>query len=217
MKKTRKKYNKFLIISTIFILLGGSYSYFSNDLNSQNTPIAFGSSLTSSTGDTVTPSSTLGGKISSDISFLTTLVSLKKINIDTTLFTNKAFNALQDNIVKVEPIGAGRINPFAPVDTVNTSPTQNSQVVTNTPTEITEKSASLNGVMNVTAGVTDTFFQYGPTEALGVVTASVKQSLVGTFIKNVSGLNPKTAYFYKACAKINNTTLCGDTVSFTTN
>ncbi|MFA5827717.1 MAG: hypothetical protein WC839_04495 [Candidatus Paceibacterota bacterium] len=213
-------YNKFLIISMIVILIGGAYLYFSNDLNSGTiVPVAFGSSLTSSTGvESFPASSFIGDKISSDISFLTTLVSLKKIKIDTSLFTNKSFNALQNNAVKIEPVIAGRINPFAPIDTnMISNILSTSKVVTDQPTQVTDKTAVLNGTINTVNGVTDTYFEYGTTVNLGIVTAIVKQSLVGTFIKNVLGLTPKTNYFFKACAKINNIAFCGEVVSFTTN
>jgi hypothetical protein len=214
----KKRYNKFLVISTFVILLGISYSYFSSNLDSNNlTPVANGSFLSSSLGGIMGVSSG-NSEISSDISFLTTLVSLNKINIDTTLFTNKSFTSLKNNEVKIEPIGAGRINPFAPINDNNiNNVSQNSGIITGLPTEITDKTVSLNGVINSLNGVTDMYFQYGTSEALGVVTSTVKQSLVGTFIKNVSGLTPKTAYFYKACAKVNGATLCGDMVSFNTN
>ena len=90
------------------------------------------------------------------------------------------------------------------------------KVVTDTPTQITDKTAVFNGTINE-SGAKDTYFEYGITPQLGTVTPIVKQSLVGTFIKNVLGLTPKTNYFYKACAKINNVPLCGEVVSFITN
>jgi len=214
-------YKKFLIVSTIAIFIGGVYLYFSGNLNSETIiPVALGSSLSSSTGTVTTSetSSSVGDKISSDISFLTTLVSLKKIQIDTSLFTNESFKLLKNNVVKIEPVTAGRVNPFAPIsatkpNTVVTTPS----VVTDQPTQITDKTAILNGTVNTTSGVTDTYFEYGKTATLGSITLTVEQSLVGTFIKNVSGLTPKTNYFFKACAKINNVALCGEVVSFTTN
>ena len=213
-------YNKFLIISTIIIFIGGVYLYFSNGLNSETiVPLAFGSSLSNSTeGETSSASLSSGDKISSDISFLTTLISLKKIKIDTTLFTNKSFKALQNNAVKIEPVVAGRINPFAPIDTNKTSNVISTpKVVTDQPTQITDRTAILNGTINTISGVTDTYFEYGTTTDLGTITSTVKQSLVGTFIKNVLGLTPKTNYFFKACAKINKIAFCGEVVSFTTN
>ncbi|MDP4033348.1 MAG: hypothetical protein Q8P60_10935, partial [Pseudorhodobacter sp.] len=90
------------------------------------------------------------------------------------------------------------------------------KVVTDQSTQITDKTAVLNGTINTVVGVTDTYFEYGTTVDLGTITATVKQSLVGTFIKNVLGLTPKTNYFFKACAKINNIASCGEVVSFTT-
>ena len=221
----KRIYNKFLIISTVALVLGGAYMYFSNDLSSTEiVPKAFGSSLTSSSGVISDNSSSLEkDKISADIAFLTTLVSLKKIKIDTSLFTNKSFNKLQNNMVKIEQVTPGRINPFAmlgvlPGSSISPTSTSTSKVVTDAPTQITEKSAVLNGTINAVTSSTDSaYFEYGPTPTLGTTTPIVKQSLVGTFIKSVLGLTSKTDYFYKACAKINNTVACGEVVSFTTN
>jgi hypothetical protein len=215
----KRKYNKFLIISTIFILIGGVYLYFSKNLNSEDiVPIAFGSDLSSSTGaESSLTTSFLGDDITSDISFLATLVSLKTIKIDTILFSNKSFNALQNNTVKIEPVTPGRQNPFAPINSNNGNVVFVSNIVTDQPTQITNKTATLNGTVNITNGVTDTYFKYGTTENLDTITTKVEQSLVGTFIKNVLGLTPKTTYFFKACAKVDNVELCGEIVSFTTN
>ena len=209
-------YNKFLIVSTAFFLVGGVYLYFSNDLNKETVvPVAQGSSLSSSLGIAPPDSSVPDESISSDISFLETLVSIKSLQIDTSLFTNKTFNALQNNAVKIEPVQPGRINPFAPIEA--TSAIGNS-VTTDPPTQISARTAVLNGTVRAVSGVSDTYFIYGTTEqSLANTTTATRQSLVGTFIKNVSGLTPKTTYFSKACAKINNVTLCGEIVSFTTN
>jgi hypothetical protein len=218
----KKTYHKFLIISTVAIFFSGAYIYFSNDLkNEAFVPVAFGSSLSSSNEvDNTTSTSPLSEKLAEDISFLTTLVSLKNITIDTNFFENNSFKILQDNRVKleIESVNPGRLNPFSPINTsaVNNIKNTSSGVVTDLPTQITETTAVLNGTINTSSKVTDIYFEYGPTEALGTLTSTVKQSLVGTFIKTVSGLNPQTTYFSKACVKINNTALCGEVVSFTT-
>lgn len=217
----KRAYNKFLVISTIFLALGGAYLYFSNNLNSETIiPKAYGSSLVSSDGTSpVATTVSLSEKISSDISFLTTLASLNTIKIDTSLFSNKSFSILQNNAVKIDPVVPGRINPFAPI----TNGTNTNNVVlapkatTDAPTGIANNSAVLNGTTNTLGGVTNAYFEYGPTAALGTVAVAVKPSLVGTFIKNVLGLTPKTNYFYKACVKVNAVALCGDVVSFNTN
>jgi hypothetical protein len=214
-------YNNFLIVSTIALLMGGAYLYFSNNLNSDKMiPVAFGSSLSNTAGAEVIPADpTSDNKITSDISFLSALVSLKKIKIDGSLFTNSSFNNLKDNAVKIEKVVPGRVNPFAPMDTNSSGSGAVSlpKVVTNQPIGITSKTVILNGTVNVVDdGTTDTYFEYGSTLNLGTVTEMVKQSLVGTFVKNISGLVPKTTYYFKACLKINNVPSCGDIISFTT-
>jgi len=195
--------------------------YFLNSPEKEIVPVAYGSSLVSSSAAESINSlvTSAGDKISSDISFLTTLVSLKRITIDTSIFSDKSFNSLKNNAVKIDRIEPGRSNPFAPI---NASKIRNisltaAKVVTDQPTQITSTSTILNGTVNATSGVTDLYFEYGTTENLGTLTPIVQQSLVGTFIKNVSGLNPKTNYFFKACAKINSVATCGEVVSFTTN
>jgi hypothetical protein len=212
-------YNKFLIVSTFLLFIGGIYLYFSKDLNNKDIiPVAFGSSLESSLPVVENKTSTdKSKKITQDTAFLKTLTSLNKITIDTLLFDNPSFKALKNNAVKIEKVEAGRINPFAPIlVTPITGDMRLSDITTNQPTEITDKTAVLNGTINTKTGVTDIYFEYGSTEALGTKGAIVKQSLVGTFVENISKLSPKTTYFFKACAKINNVASCGDVVSFTT-
>lgn len=216
MKKISKHKN-ILIIFLVIISTSGAYLFFSNDLNSEKiVPVAFGSSLVSTTTTTDIPLSSLDGKIASDISFLTTLVSLKKINIDTTIFTNNFFNALKNNSVQIDPVVPGRANPFSPIEGENNT-IMTSNIITDLPTQITDKTVILSGTINITNGVTDTYFEYGTTEqSLNNITTTAKPSLVGNFVKNVLGLTPKTIYYYKACAKINNLPVCGEIISFTT-
>ncbi len=222
----KKIYNKFLIISTLVLFLGGSYLYFSNEINSvEIIPSAFGSSLEVSTGDqasTGTPA--LGDKIASDISFLNTLVTLKNIKIDTEFFNNKSFKILKNNKVEISPVKAGRVNPFDPMDTFSYNNqtvggnTNMSRVTTEQPSQITTNSAILNGTINIASETALTYFEYSTSPQISNPTSvSTKQSLLGTFLKNVSGLNPGTTYYYKACVKINNVATCGENISFTTN
>jgi hypothetical protein len=211
--------NKFLIVLAVAIMLGGLYVYFYKDLNvSAATQTQSDSSLSSSiTGN---PSlSSLDDKIAEDTAFLSTLVSLTTINIDTSLFSNQSFNALNDNTVKLEPVAAGRQNPFAAIDvtSLDNASVSTSPVITNQPTQVTDKTAILNGAVNSASGVTSTYFEYGPTASLGKTTQSAKQSLVGTFIMNISGLASKTTYFFRAVAKINGSIVNGEIISFNTN
>lgn len=210
-----KTYHKFLIIFAIFLFFGGVYLYFSNGVRSE---AALSSSLDSSSSTNTDSLVSSDEKINSDIAFIASLASLKRIKIDTTLFSNKSFQNLNDNTVKIEAGISGRINPFAPIiiDSFGNSMSITS-VKTNDPLEVKINTAVLSGSVLDTTLVTSSYFEYGETGAFGQKTSQSTISLIGTFIANVTGLNSKTTYFYKACAKINGATICGDIVSFYTN
>lgn len=203
-----KIYHKFFIVFVAFVALGGVYFYFSNSLKSEASLV---SSLKSSFTETVGLSEE---KISTDIDFIGTLTSLNEIKIDTSLFTSKAFKSLKDNTVNLESVNTGRLNPFAPVVTGSNNP---AIVSTDKPTDIKNNGAILNGVINNPNKLGIGYFEYGSTKELGQKTTQASASLMGTFVSNVTGLDSKKTYFYKACAKINAVTFCGDIVSFETN
>lgn len=213
-----KTSNKILIILSVAILLLGVYVYFSNDLNVQAAD-SDSSLVSSQSNSPVSPlNSASSDQISQDTAFLSTLISLTKIKIDTSIFSSTAFNSLNDNTVILESGIPGRPNPFAPVSTgLNPIKISDSPVVTNVPTQITNKAALLNGTTNNTEGVTSTYFEYGPTPTLGKITPVAKQSLIGTFGANITGLTPETTYFFRAVAKINGAVKYGDVISFNTN
>lgn len=209
----KKLFTTILILSAIALLSFGAYVYFSNSLSVD----AADSSLSSSQGSP-SPVNALASsdKISQDTAFLSTLTSLTKIKIDTSLFTDTSFNALNDNTVILEQSVPGRVNPFAPIEG-QTPVSTDSPVVTNPPTQITTKSAVLDGTTNNVTGVTSVYFEYGPTPVLGKATPPTKQSLIGTFGANITGLTSGTTYFYRAAAKINGVVKYGDVISFNTN
>jgi len=209
-----KTYHKFLIFFSILVVVGGAYLYFSSSLVSE---ASANSPLTSSLQENILSPSK--DKIASDISFISTLASLSNINIDTALFTSKAFQSLNNNSVKLEAGNPGRVNPFSPVnnnDLTGSLVTIPSPIITDSPLEIKSVSAVLSGTVSSTVGVTNSYFEYGLTKALGTKTISASISLIGVFITNVVGLKPETNYFYKACALINGEILCGDIIPFTT-
>ncbi len=217
-----RTYNKFLIVIAIAIILSGGYVYFSHDLDAQAASGSqSNSSLVSSGSSSKEISMSKNEKISQDTAFLTTLTSLNKLKIDTSIFGRQSFMSLRDNTVTLEQVTPGRPNPFAPINSESNSTivqTQVSPVTTNEATEVTNNSALLNGTIDSSvSGVTSSYFEYGPTEALGTTTAVAKQSLIGTFFTSVSGLKPKTKYYFSAVAKINGALSYGDIVSFTTN
>lgn len=213
-------YHKFLIVFAVMILIGGTYVYFSNGLLSEAaTPVASNSSVSSSGGVVSSVAGpAIDDKIARDTAFLATLTSLTKIRIDTTLFMNSGFVSLRDNTVKIVNDGIiGRTNPFAPiVGVVDTTTVQALPVTTGEVTQITDKTAVLNGSTTLT-GVTSSYFEYGTTPTLGKSTTPGAQSLVSTFTTKISGLTSKTKYFFRAVVKLNGQVMYGDITSFDTN
>lgn len=210
------KYNKFLIVSFIIVSILGFYSYFYNDLKSE-AALDEDSPLSSSLDTTTIPPPTnSNNQLVEDTAFLSKLISLTRIKVDASLFSDKAFQLLVDNNIKLEPVPYGRINPFS---STKSSITNNKLIVllkTNLPTLITKNSAVLNGSLE---GATsdNIYFEYGTTEALGQVTPKATHSLVGSFASNVIGLKSKTTYFFRAIVNINGSVILGEIIPFNTN
>lgn len=214
----KNSHHKYIAILVVIVLFGSIYTYFIDDLKSEAaTPISGNSDLSSTaTADLLIPAN-FDENLAKDIAFLSTLSSLKEIKIDTAIFNNQAFQALNYNVVTIEPVTPGRQNPFSPVG-ANAATTVNApKVTTSLANLITDKSAFLSGRINISSGVTSIYFEYGPTRALGLATVPVKASLTGTFEKNITGLTAKTSYYFRAIARINGILVYGDIVSFTTN
>lgn len=206
-----KIFHKFLIALTIFILLGGFYLYFSNSFISEASLI---SSLKSSLSTDLLPTD---DKIANDISFIGALASLNSIQIDTTLFNSPSFSLLKNNTVLLEKgVIPGRTNPFARAQMNSSTNSDSSFVNTNNPVEIKDNSAVLSGSINSTNKTISGYFEYGLTRDLGQKINQNTISLLGIFTTNIIGLNSKTTYFYRACAKVNNSVSCGNIVSFET-
>ena len=224
MKKRSPNKNKFFLTAFSLLVLGVGYIYFANELRSGSIPsVAYGNLSSSATASELVENKTglatsTNSKINSDISFLSTLVSLKNIRIDSSFFSNNLFTKLKSNSVSIGTAIPGRSNPFAPIDEATVAKSVvTTMVSTGQATQITAKTAVLNGSLGTLSGVTDVYFEYGETDAMGKTINAGNQSLVGTFVKSVSYLNSKTVYFYKACAKISGSSVCGDVVSFATN
>lgn len=211
MKNT--SYNKFLVLISIIILLSGAYLYFYEGSKSEAADTS-SSSLSSSLDSSSTTS--LDSQIANETAFLSSLSLIKKIKIDISIFTSKSFNLLKDNDVSLEEVTPGRPNPFAPVNSDSFS-SANSAVVTNEPSQVTTNGATLNGSMNGSIKAQSVYFEYGLTTALGKVTSNAEQSLLGTFVTNISSLTPKTTYYFRAAARVLGPILYGEVVSFTTN
>lgn len=110
----KNKYKKLLTISTSIIIIV-IFSIIYTDLNSKSiTPRAYGGSLASS--NVVDPSVVIiDSQVSSDVAFLTTLIGIKNIKLDTSFFNSQSFKELKDNSIRVGQATPGRINPFSPI------------------------------------------------------------------------------------------------------
>jgi high-affinity Fe2+/Pb2+ permease len=214
-----KRFFKKLIITVgVLTFVGVIYSFIISDTqNGLSLPVAYGGDLVSSQGEVSPLLGRSDNQVIADIAFLNTLESLKQLQIDESFFRSQLFTRLNDNTVLIDPIPAGRENPFAPIDVKNIPKNSDlPSVVTEKATQITKDTAVLNGFVNLATGVKDIRFEYGLTESFGSETVTLKQSLVGNFSKSISGLTPGTTYFYRAIALINETEIEGDIISFTT-
>jgi hypothetical protein len=127
------KLKNILIFGGIFILLVVGYIVFFGG-NTQNTPAltTTGGTTGASTAVTSPTSQSAVGK-----EFLTTLLNLRNIKLDDSIFTNPAFASLQDfELSLIQETNPGRPNPFLPLgvdqSTATTGSTGSSQTGTTT-------------------------------------------------------------------------------------
>jgi hypothetical protein len=94
-----KKYRNFAFIVLVLVLLFAGYSIFFVDESGTEGP------LVATTGP--------GGRVGQEV--IATLARVQAIRLETTLFSNSAFQSLVDfgQIIPPEPVG--RPNPFAPL------------------------------------------------------------------------------------------------------
>ena len=149
---------------------------------------------------------------------INTLLSVQSISLDEKIFTSKAFTLLQDfNRPIPADTNPGRTNPFAPIGTDGT--TVSVQVSTSNPSSITSTGATLNGTLVVSDPSATRWFEYGTTNALGMMTTPVAQSTPGTFSETV-GLKDKllsnTTYYVRADASVNGQTVFGNLITWKT-
>lgn len=91
----------------------------------------------------------------------------------------------------------------------NTNNFSDPSVVTNTPTNITETSAQINGVASANGLSSVSWFEWGSTVNMTSRTAtqSIGFNNNQSFSNTVSGLNPGTVYFYRAVVRNSNGTV----------
>jgi hypothetical protein len=180
------------------------------------TPTNRGGSLTTSAG--VRPATSAVSDDTSTNDFSTLLSSINSIDIDTSIFNNPAYRTLRDYPVSLGSDTVGRINPFAPVGTdQSTGASGMTEVETLQPGKITSTSAEFGAQVTLTDTVpVSVVFNYGTTDAFGSATAPITLNKTGTALVTVTGLTPATQYIVKAIVVRGSITTEGDNVPFAT-
>ncbi len=170
--------------------------------------------------------------------FFATLLSVRSIRIDTSLFSNPAFLYLKDHPVVLGTDTVGRTNPFAAIGTdpapsapptsissgsttAGSAPVMQSQttgVETLQPGKITATSAELGAVVSFPNGTGPAVlvFDYGTTQEVSSSTESVILELGDRVLLPLNGLLPNTRYYVRASLLYGTQTLRGSIMSFTT-
>jgi hypothetical protein len=213
-----KKVKIFAIIVGIIIVLILAFTYLGKG---SSTPASTDtdSDLSSSAGTTNVVSSG-GDAVSSDIStadFNTLLANISSINLDTSIFSNPAYMALQDNPVDLGTAVVGRVNPFAPIGTDAPQAASSLSVQTLTPATILSTSAQFGALVSTQSTASTTIvFQYGLDDTVSSTSDPVNVNSDGTALFTATNLTPDTTYYVKAVAVQGSTTATGSLLSFTT-
>mgnify|MGYP003552543927 CR=1 FL=1 len=117
-----------LIGLAIVAVMLGAYFYFSKNPGISTKPL---------TVSTNANTAIINKNIAEDTAFLSTLIGLSSIKIDTAIFTNKSFSSLVDNTVLIGNVTevSRRSNPFAPLETQanpNTTAVDSSKAIPST-------------------------------------------------------------------------------------
>lgn len=209
-----KKVKIFVIVIAVIAVLIVIFNYVGG-----STPAPASTGLTSSAG-TVLPGGAAGDPSAATAGqFASTLSSINSINLDTSIFSNPAYQALRDYPVALGTAIIGRTNPFAPVgsDTGGSSATPSLQIQTLAPGKVVKDSAELGALVTVNNTLpVSVVFQYGTTNTFGSTTAPVKVTKSGTALFTAKGLAPGTTYYVEAVAVQGSFTATGTSMSFTT-
>ncbi len=199
-----------LVIVIIASLAGTGYSIFRARGNADAATTA-GLTTSGIPDSPLAPNKTLG--VGNE--FVTLLLNIRSIKLDSSIFSDKSFRSLQDFSRPIPPdTNPGRPNPFAPlgVDSVGVS----TQVSTSNPSSLSATGVTLNGTLVVGGVDIEHWFDYGTTTSLGTETTHKSQQNPGAFAETISGLLPNTVYYAKAVASIGGQIVAGNQVTWKT-
>jgi len=197
-----------LIVAVIAGLGIVGYSFFKKE-KAVDTGLSTTGGLGATAGDTLATENAVGRE------FLSTLLNIRSIKLDESIFENKTFLSLQDFSRKLEAdTNPGRSNPFAPLG-ADTSAVS-TQVSTSNPSSVTTTTTTLNATITLGGPEVTRWFEYGTTNSLGTQTTPKTQANPGAFAETITGLTPNTTYYVKAVASIGGTAVAGNLVTWKT-
>lgn len=206
-----KKLKIILIISVIIAIVVLASSLLGKKqpkTNNSNSP------LSSSAGVSIVPT---GMATVSNDEFSNLLSSISRINIDTSLFDNRAYKLLRDFPVSLGSEVVGRTNPFAPIGVDSNEDSVNPTIQTIQPGKITATTAELGAQITLPDTVpTTVIFEYGTTDAFGSVTSPIVVTKSGTTFVNINKLTPETTYFVRTVASRGANSIIGNITTFNT-
>ena len=207
------KLKNILIFVVILVVVAIAYSLF-KDEKKPNTPLSSSGAPISSSSET-SPASTSGPSVGSE--FLTSLLSVKNVQLDDSIFLNPAFIKLEDfSRPLIQTAGQGRPNPFAAIGAEGSTALSLAPVLTVSATSVTSDSVILNASFNTTLAIGVKWFEWGRTQSsLSKTTAEVTPTANG-FSYTLTDLVPGTVYYFRAGAKISGNNSYGTLITFTT-
>lgn len=210
-----KKLKSILIFAIILAVVFFAFNFLSKKkpktLPNQNNPLAIDNG-------SILPSAINNNSTTSSDEFSVLLSSIKRINIDTSLFNNKAYQLLRDFPVSLGSEVVGRTNPFAPVGADSDGSPISLVIQTVQPGKVTASSAEFGAQITLPDTVpTSVVFEYGTTDSFGSATAPIVVTKSSTTLFTITKLNPNTNYFVRAIAVRGSNSIVGNTLSFTTN
>ncbi len=205
-----KKIKAFVIVILIIIGIVLAVSYAGN-----KTPTPAVEGALSSSKAAGVPLSTTEATVND---FTSSLSTIKGISIDTSIFSNPAYQALRDYPVALGTDVVGRPNPFAPIGSDVGAPVSTQvQFETLQPGKITATTAQL-GAQAIVSDIAQTsvVFEYGTSDLFGSATPPVPLTKNGTVLYTATVLAPATTYYVRAVLAQGSITTVGNTMSFTT-
>ena len=151
--------------------------------------------------------------------FLSTLLSLRNLQLDNSLFDNKEFKTLQDFTFPIPETGPrGRPNPFAPLTVTKKKIT--APITTGEAGSLTSASAILTGLVDPSSTSllqAEKRFSWGETQALENNTPTTTEiTSLGEFSQEITGLDSETVYYFRAEVLLDGEPLPGETKTFIT-